>query len=64
MIRDNCQTKHFGEFHVQYSIGLIHQVIGNLVLVYNLTKTYVDTDTLRLVIFTAAAFADFSTANR
>ena len=38
--------------------------MGNLVRTYNLTKTYVDEDTLRSVIFTAAVFANFSTANR
>ena len=52
-MRDNFQTKHFGEFRVQSIIGKIHQVLGNLVQTCNLTTTYIDIDTLKLVIFTA-----------
>ena len=45
-----------GEFHVQYSIGNIHQVIGNLVGNYNINKTYVDEDDPWQVILALAEF--------
>ena len=49
------------EFHIQYSIGQICQVLVNLVQTYT---TYIDVDTLKMEIFTVTAFIDFSTENR
>ena len=42
----------------------IHQVLGNLVCIYNINKTYVDEDNLRLVILSVAEFVVIMTTNR
>ena len=42
----------------------IHQVLGNLVHIYNITLTYFYEDEPWLVVLAAAEFAIFSTTNR
>ena len=42
----------------------IHQALGNLVQIFNISQTNVEEDDLWLVILAAAAFAIFSTNNR
>ena len=42
----------------------INEVLGNIVRIYNITKTYVDEDEPWLGIITAASFSILSTENR
>ena len=42
----------------------IHQVLGNLVQTFNISKTYVDGNDLCMGILAAASFANISTINR
>ena len=58
------QAKHIREFHVQYIIGQIHQVLVKIVRTYNLTKTYVEKDNPWLGVLAASEFANLSTTNR
>ena len=61
--RDNT-LEHFGKSHVQYNSNRIHQVLGNLVRICNISnQTYVDEDELWMGILDVSVFAICSTTN-